>query len=194
MSIAIYSPEDYPKFIDGGMTDYRQAFGVQVILHAHQWTELDELGYKQVYYNSWQDSEGKEIFISSKQLAERIVGDYKMRGLRWANLDKISPEEKKAIEMEGDAQNLKFRKMMVERFEIAFRVASQGQPGGRLVPNAYEDECYKLLGMMPPEIVQRVQVQSNLEPVMVQPDPALMAQLVSQEVARQMERLTAPKG
>jgi len=69
---AIYSPEDYPKWDEENncQADYRQALGVQVILKAHQWTELEPLGYKLPYYTSWVDAAGdaKEIFISSQQL------------------------------------------------------------------------------------------------------------------------------
>jgi hypothetical protein len=188
MGWSIYSPEDYPKWDEDNncMADYRQALGVQVILKAHQWTTLEDF-YKHVRYESWVDAsgEGRENVVSSKEVALRMAGDYKLRGIRAANLDKITDDEKKAIEVDGEAQNLKFRRMFVNRFEEQFRTKTQGGPG-RWTPNSYELECYKLLGMKPPDVVQRIPEQAAPAPVVIQQsvDPEMIAQLVAQEVAR----------
>jgi hypothetical protein len=197
MSWSIYSPEDYPKWDEDNncQTDYRQSLGVQVILKARQWTALEDF-YKHVRYESWIEAsgEGRENVVSGKEVALRMAGDYKLRGIRAANLDKISEDEKLALEADGDAQNLKFRRMFVNRFEEQFRTKSQGGPG-RWTPNAYEMECYKLLGMKPPDVVQRIPEQQVPAPVIIQQsvDPEMIQQLVAQEMARQLEAQTTPK-
>jgi hypothetical protein len=197
MSWAIYSPEDYPKWDEDNncMTDYRQALGVQVILKAHQWTTLEDF-YKHVRYESWVDAagEGRENIVTGKEVALRMVGDYKLRGIRAADLGKISIEEKTALEADGEQQNLKFRRMFVNRFEEQFRTKSQGGPG-RWTPNTYEAECYKILGMKPPDVVQRIPEQQTATPVVIQQnvDPEMLAQLVAQEIARQAEAGKKPR-
>src|SRR5207253_5204739 len=167
MPWAIYSCEEYPKWDadNNCMTDYRQALGVQVILHAHAWTELEDF-YKHVRYESWVDAagEGREAVISGRQVAERMAGDFHLRGIACANLDKISKEEKAAIEKAAEERNLKFRRMFVDRFEQQFRTKSQGGPG-RWTPNTYEAECYKILGLTPPDVVQRIPEQKAPAPV-----------------------------
>jgi hypothetical protein len=188
MPWAIYSPEDYPKWdVDNNcQTDYRQALGVQVILHAHQWTEVEDF-YKHVRYESWVDAsgEGRESVITGRQLCERMAGDFKLRGIRSANLDRITEKEKKAIEQDGEEQNLKFRKMFVNRFEEQFRVKTQGGPG-RWTPNTYEAECYALLNLKPPDVVQRIPEQQKSEPVIIEQkiDPEFLQQLISQRKLR----------
>lgn len=202
MPWALYSPENYPKQTEDGMADYRQAYGVQIILHAHSWTELDELGYKIEYYGNWIEAAGdaKEVFVSSEQIASRIAGDFKMRGIRAAKLEgdkcyirnmqgKLEETAKEVIENESKQQNLRFRKQMVDRFEVQFRIASLGQPGGRLVPTAYEEECYKMIGSKPPELVQRIPEAPKQQTIIAQPDPELIALLVKQE----LDRLTTPR-
>lgn len=188
MGWGIYSPEDFPKWDEENncMADYRQSLGVQVVLKAGAWAELEDF-YKQTRWESWVEAsgDGRESVISGKQVAERMVGDFRLRGIRCANLDKISDEQKKAIEEDGNAQNLKFRKMFVTRFEEQFRVKTNGGPG-RFTPNAYELECYKMLGMEPPQVVQRIPQQPQAAPVIIQQnvDPEMLAQLVAAEVAR----------
>jgi hypothetical protein len=188
MSWSIYSPENYPKWDEDNncMTDYRQSLGVQVILHAHQWTALEDF-YKHVRYESWVDAagEGRENIVTGKEVALRMAGDYKLRGIRAADLDKITEEEKKALEADGDAQNLVFRRMFVNRFETQFREKSQGAPG-RWTPNTYEAECYKILGLKPPDVVPRIPEQQTAAPVVITQsvDPVMLQQLVAQEIAR----------
>ena len=191
MAWSVWSPEDYPKWDEENncMTDYRQSLGVQVILKAHQWTQLEDF-YKHVRYESWIDAsgEGRENVVSGKEVALRMAGDFKLRGIRAANLDKISHEEKEALEKDGEAQNLVFRRMFVNRFEQQFREKSQGAPG-RWTPNSYEAECYRILGLKPPDVVQRIPEQQTAAPVIIQQnvDPEMLAQLVAQEIARQAE-------
>lgn len=192
MGWSIYSPEDYPKWDEDNncMTDYRQVLGVQVILKAHQWTELEDF-YKHTRYESWIEAagEGRENVITGKEVALRMAGDFKLRGIRAANLDKITKEEKEALEKDGEAQNLKFRRMFVNRFEEQFRGKAQGAPG-RWTPNTYELECYTILGMKPPDVVQRIpEAQPAAAPVVIQQsvDPVMLQQLVAQEMARQAE-------
>jgi len=194
---AIYSPEDFPKWTEDGMADYRQAFGIQVVMKAHTWTELkgqdgEGLGWKMEYFNNWVDAAGdaKETFHSCKDVATRIVGDFKERGLRFANLDKITAKEKKEIETQAEEVNLNFRRKFVQRFEISFRERLQANPG-RLTPNAYEEECYKILGMTPPEIVARPQAP-QAQQVVVQPDPAMIQDMVRLELEKQLG--ASPKG
>jgi hypothetical protein len=194
---AVYSPEDFPKMTEDGMADYRQAFGIQVVMKAHTWTELkgqdgEGMGWKTEYFNNWIDASGdaKEVFISCKDWATRVVGDFRERGLRFANLDKIDAKEKKAIEADAEAANLAFRRRFVQRFEISFRERLQGNPG-RLTPNDYERECYDILKMEPPEIVQRAQ-PAQTQQVVVQPDPAMIQDMVRLELEKQLG--ASPKG
>src|SRR5476651_1994869 len=75
----IWSPEDFPKRSDQGwLVDYAQSYGIQVILKADTWVELDPDGfYTKSYSNSWVDktSDEKDITISAKDLAVRICKD-----------------------------------------------------------------------------------------------------------------------
>ena|SRR5271156_6707201 len=196
---SVYSPEGFPKWTEDGMADYRQAFGIQVTMKAHEWTALtgqdgEGLGWKVEYFGNWVDGagDGKEIFISCKQWAERVIGDFKERGLRYANLEKISAKEKKAIEDDAEKANLLFREKFVKRFEISFRERLQGNPG-RLTPNAYEEECYKILNLTPPEIVARAAAPQNQQ-IVVQPDPEMIQAMVALEVQKVLDARTAPKG
>ena len=177
------------------MTDYRQALGVQVILRAHQWTTLEDF-YKHVRYESWIEAsgEGRENIVTGKEVALRMAGDFKLRGIRAADLDKISAEAKKSLEEDGEAQNLKFRRMFVNRFEEQFRGKAQGAPG-RWTPNTYELECYTILGMKPPDVVQRIPEQQMQAPVVIQQnvDPVMLQQLVAQELAKQAEAGKKPR-
>jgi hypothetical protein len=200
----IWSPEDFPKRGDGGfLVDYCQAYRIQVILKADTWTQLDADGfYKDTYITSWvdKDADSKEITISSRELATRICrdkgidfnGTYYSVGLMFCNSDNTNLEEISKLEAEGKRRNLAFRKKVVESFEMQFRVKSQGGPG-RWAPTTYEQECYDLLKLTPPEVVNRpaAQVPANIQ--IIQPDPAVMAQLVAAEVEKRMAELTAPK-
>jgi hypothetical protein len=200
----IWSPEDFPKRGEQGyMVDYAQAYRIQVILSADTWTQLDPDGfYKDTYVTSWVDKEAdsKEITISARELATRICRDKGMEfngtfypvGLMFCNSDNTKPEEIAKLEAEGKKRNMAFRKKVVESFEMQFRVKSQGGPG-RWAPNQYEEDCYKVLGMNPPEVVNRPATQVAPQIQIVQPDPAMMAQLVSAEVEKRMAELTAPK-
>ena len=96
---AIYSPEDFPKWDEDNAhwTDYRQSLGVQVVLKAGQWTPLggtdgEGLGYKQTRWESWVDAagEGRESFVTCKDVALRMAGDFKQRGIVAANIDLLS--------------------------------------------------------------------------------------------------------
>ena len=185
------------------MVDYAQAYRIQVILSADTWTQLDPDGfYKDTYVTSWVDKEAdsKEITISARELATRICRDKGMEfngtfypvGLMFCNSDNTKPEEIAKLEAEGKKRNMAFRKKVVESFEMQFRVKSQGGPG-RWAPNQYEEDCYKVLGMNPPEVVNRPATQVAPQIQIVQPDPSMMAQLVSAEVEKRMAELTAPK-
>jgi hypothetical protein len=195
MPWAIWSPEEFPKRGDQGyMVDYVQAYRIQVALHENQWTELEADGfYKDTYVTSWVDKEAdqKEITISAKELAIRIVRDkgaefngvFVPVGLMYCNTDKTTPEEMKALEEEGKRRNLIFKRKTVEQFEMQFRVKMQGGPG-RWSPNTYEQECYKAIGQTPPEVVNRPTVQAPANIQIIQPDPAQLAALVAAEVAK----------
>jgi len=194
MSWAIYSPEDYPKRDDElqEWVDYRSSCGVTVVLKAHEWTRLEDF-YKHTRYESWIADEGnaRESIVTGKQVAERMVGDFKLRGIRAADIDRISEAQKKEIEAEAEATNMKFRWMFITRFEQQFRVKTQGGPG-RWMPNTYEEECYKLHNRRPPDVIpQAQQAASALQQVIVQPDPEMIQQLVAQQVATELEKLTA---
>lgn len=204
MSWQIWSPEDFPKRGDQGFfIDYCQAYRIQVLLGANTWTQLNPDGfYKDNYVTSWVDKEAdqKEITISARELATRICRDKGMdfnghfypTGLMFCNGDSTNLEEIGKLEAEGTKRNLTFRKKVVEAFEMQFRVKMQGGPG-RWAPNSYELECYKMLGQNPPEVVNRPTVQAPANIQIIQPDPAMMAQLVAAEVEKRMAELTAPK-
>jgi len=204
MTWAIWSPEDFPKRGDGGyLIDYAQAYRIQITLHADQWTELDPDGfYKDTYVTSWVDKEAdqKEVTISARELAARICRDrgmefngaYYPAGLMFCNTDKETPETMKALEVEGKRRNLEFRKKTVESFEMQFRVKMQGGPG-RWTPTTYEKECYDILGVKPPEVVNRPAQQAPANVQIIQPDPGMISQLIAAEVEKRMAELTAPK-
>jgi hypothetical protein len=204
MPWAIWSPEDFPKRGDQGyLIDYAQAYRIQVTLHANSWTPLDPDGfYKDSYVTSWVDKEAdqKEITISARELATRICRDKGMEfngqhysvGLMFCNSDNTKPEEMAALEAEGKKRNLAFRKKVIESFEMQFRVKSQGGPG-RWAPTTYEQECYTILGMAPPEVVNRPAQQAAPQVTIIQPDAAMISGLVAAEVEKRMAELTAPK-
>jgi hypothetical protein len=200
----IWSPEDFPKRGEQGyLVDYCTAYGIQVILHANQWTELDADGfYTKSYSNSWVDKQAdeKEITITAKEIAARICRDrcgefegVKVPvGLMYCNSDHTKEKELKELEVEGKKRNLVYRKKVVEAFETQFRVKSQGG-AGRWTPNPYERECYDVLGFAPPEVVNRPAVQAPANIQIVQPDAAMISQMVAAEVEKRMSELTAPK-
>lgn len=204
MPWAIWSPEDFPKRGDGGfMVDYCQAYRIQVLLSAGAWTALDADGfYKDNYITSWVDKEAdsKEVTISARELATRICRDKGMEfggtfypvGLMFCNSDNTKPEEMDALVKEGERRNLVFRKKVIESFEVQFRVKSQGGPG-RWTPTTYESECYKILNTAPPEVVNRPVQQVAPTVQIIQPDPALVAQMVSAEVEKRMAEFTSSK-
>jgi hypothetical protein len=187
MSWSVYSAEDFPKWDEenGCMCDYRQALGVQVILKAGQWTKLEDL-YRHVRYESWIDAagEGRESVVLGKEVALRLEGDFRTKGIACADLDKITDEERVGLEKKANEANLKMRRMFVDRFEQQFRTKMQGGPG-RWLPNAYEAECYKILGLKPPDTVQKAPEERQPQVVIKESvDPELLAQLVAAEVAR----------
>lgn len=199
----IWSPEDFPKRGEQGYAvDYAIAYRIQVILKGNTWTELDADGfYKDSYVTSWVDSaaDAKEVTISARELATRICRDKGMDfngtfypvGLMFCNGDNSTKAELKALEEEGTKRNLQFRMKVIETFETQFRVKSQGGPG-RWTPNPYELECYKIMDIKPPEVVNRPATQVAPQVQIIQPDPAMIAQLVAAEVERRMAE-TSPK-
>lgn len=189
---AIYSAEDFPKFDQENncQTDYRQALGVQVILHAGKWTPLQDF-YSIVRYQNWMDAagEGTENIVTGRQIAERLAGDFRLRGIGCCDMNNSTDEQRTAIAKACDEQNMKYRRMFIDRFEQQFRVKSQGGPG-RWVPTAYEDECYRMHGLKPPDVVQRAPEERKTEVQIIESkiDPEMIAALVAAEVAK----LTAP--
>lgn len=206
MPWAIYSPEDFPKRMDdGSLSDYAIAYRIQVILKAHQWTNLDPDGfYRDTYVQSWVDKEAdsKEVVTSAKDVAVRICrdkgqsfpinGKYFSAGLMYCNTDKETPETIKALEEEGEKRNKVFREQVVKAYEIQFRLAIQGKPG-RLTPTGYEQECYDILGLKPPEVVNHPEQAPAREVKIIEPDPEMIQQLVAAQVEKEMAKLTAPK-
>jgi len=190
---SVFSSEDHPKWDadNGCMCDYLQALGVQVILKAGQWTHLEDF-YKHVRFESWVDAagDGRESITTGQQVAERLQGDFRLRGIRCANLEKITDEEREKIEADSKQQNLKLRRMFVDRFEQQFRTKMQGGPG-RWLPNTYEAECYQILGLKPPDTVQKAETEHRSQEVRIieqKIDPETLAALVAAEVAK----ITAP--
>jgi hypothetical protein len=198
----IWSPEDFPKRGDGGfLVDYVQAYRIQVTLKQNQWTQLDPDGfYKDSYVTSWVDKQAdeKEVTISARELATRICrdkgatfnGTFYPVGLMYCNSDTTKPEELKQLVEEGIRRNYEFRNRIIEDFETQFRVKSQGGPG-RWTPNTYEKECYKMLNKMPPEVVNRPVQQTAPQVQIIQPDPAMIAQLVAQQVQAELAKRAA---
>lgn len=207
MPWAIYSPEDFPKRgEDGSLIDYAIAYRIQVILKADEWTMLDPDGfYRDTYVQSWVDKEAdaKEVVTSARDVASRICrdkgqafpinGKFYSAGLMFCNTDKETPETIKALEAEGKKRNIEFRNQVVKAYEIQFRLAIQGKPG-RLTPTQYEQECYNILKLTPPEVVQRqAEPQTRAEVKIIEPDPEMIAQLVAAEVEKAMAAKAAPR-
>lgn len=193
MPWSVFSAEDFPKWDEdnGCWCDYRQSLGVQVILKQGQWTQLDEF-YRHTRYESWIDAagEGREAVVTGREVAERMTGDYRTKGIVGADLSKTTDAQREKLETEATAANLKMRRMFVDRFEQQFRTKMQGGPG-RWLPNSYEAECYKMLGLKPPDTVQKDTSNQPQQPAVVikeSVDPELLAQLVAVEVAK----LSAP--
>lgn len=198
---AIFSPEDFPKRQnDGSMADYKTMFGVTVILKAGEWTELEDEGYDKKSWTDWQHAKEEDnprvVHHSSRAFAERLCAQppfgFADVGLVCANLERTKPEEKKALEDRANAQNLKYRKDVINNFEVQFRLKSQGG-AGRLVPTLYEEECYKLLGIEVPQIVNRpvpAQIINQQAPATaITPE---MQKMMEDMVAAKMAELTAP--
>lgn len=191
MAWSVYSPEDFPKWDreNGHWVDYKQALQVQVVFKAGQWKKLEEF-YRHVRFESWVDAsgDGRETVVTSKDVALRLAGDFRLLGIVAADLDKITDAEREALEKQSRERNLEFRQRFVNRFEEQFRTKMQGGPG-RWVPNDYELECYKLLGLRPPDVVQKNH-EAPAAPVIIEQkvDPEYLAQLVAAEVAK----VTAP--
>lgn len=189
MAWGIYSAEAFPKWDveNGCMVDYRQSLGVQVILHAKTWTTLEDF-YTITRYESWIDAagEGKEAIITGKQVAERMTGDFRLRGIGCCDMNKATDAEKEKIATDCDAQNMKYRRMFIDRFEQQFRTKTQGGPG-RWTPTSYEDECYKLHGLKPPDVVQKAPEhrEQDVKIIKESVDPEILQQLVQAEVERQ---------
>jgi len=207
MPWSIWSPENFPKRMDdGSLGDYAIAYRIQVILKAGEWTPLAEEGfYKDSYCQSFVNTEAdwKEVVTSAKDVAVRICrdkgqsfpinGKYYSTGLMYCNTDKESPEIIKALEQEGIKRNMEFRRQVVKAYEIQFRLAIQGKPG-RLTPTGYEQECYDILKLTPPEVVNRPAEQAPAREVkVIEPDPEIISQLVSAEVEKRMAAYTLPK-
>lgn len=191
MSWSVYSPENFPKRDEDNneWVDYKGALGCTIILHAHTWTELEDF-YKHTHYESWVQDAGnaRETVVTGKQVAERLQGDFRLRGIRCANLDKITADEKSAIEKDAEATNMKFRWMFITRFEQQFRVKTQGGPG-RWIPNFYEEECYRLHNRRPPDVVPTQAPVQSAAPIIVQPDMEMVQQLVAQQVESRLAEM-----
>jgi hypothetical protein len=197
MPWTIWSPENFPKRMDdGALSDYAIAYRIQVILKAGEWTFLEPEGfYRDTYVQSWVDKEAdaKEVVTSAKDVAVRICrdkgqafpinGKFYPTGLMYCNTDHETPETIAKLEEEGKRRNLEFRKQVVRAYEIQFRLAIQGKPG-RLTPTGYEQECYDILHLTPPEVVQRQQEPAAREVKVVEPDPEMIQQLVAAEVEK----------
>lgn len=192
MAWSVFSAEDFPKWSEdnGCMVDYKQALGVQVILKAGQWTKLEDF-YKHVRYESWIDAagEGRESITTGKEVAQRLQGDHWTKGIISGDLDMISDAEREGLEKKATEANLKMRRMFVDRFEQQFRTKMQGGPG-RWIPNEYEKKCYELLGLKPPDTVQKApeERQAQVQIIEQKIDHEYLQSLVAAEVAK----LTAP--
>lgn len=200
MPWSIWSPEDFPKRMDdGSLGDYAIAYRIQVILKAGEWTPLAEEGfYKDSYCQSFVNTEAdwKEVVTSARDVAVRICrdkgqsfpinGKHFSTGLMYCNTDKETPETIAALEAEGKKRNTEFRKQVVKAYEIQFRLAIQGKPG-RLTPTGYEQQCYDVLGLTPPEVVNRPAEQTVAKEIkIIEPDPVMISELVHQEVEKRM--------
>lgn len=198
---AIYSPEDFPKRQrDGFYADYKTMYGITVILKAHEWVELEEEGYDKKSWTDWQHAKEEDnpriVHHGPRAVAERLCAappfGFADVGLVCANLERITPEEKKALEERAEKQNLVYRKKVVDDFEVQFRLKSQGG-AGRLVPTLYEEESYKILNIEVPQIVNRPVAPT----IITQQAPATaitpeMQKIMEDMVARQVAELTAP--
>jgi len=185
---AIYSVEEFPKWDSDNqcMADYKQSLGVQVVLQAKKWTRLEDF-YKHVRYESWIDAagDGRESIVTGKEVAIRMTGDFGSIGLACADIDKIGDADREALEAKALANNLKHRRRFVDRFEEQFRTKMQGGPG-RWLPNTYEAECYKVLGLKPPDTVQKAETEQRAQVQVIEQkiDPETLAALVAAEVAK----------
>jgi|SRR5580704_7139582 hypothetical protein len=192
MSWGVYSCEDFPKWDEENacMADYKQALGVQVILKANCWVELEDF-YRHVRFESWMDAagDGRESIVTGKEVAERLQGDFRSVGIVAGNLDKMTDKDREKVEGFAKENNLKHKRRFVDRFEEQFRTKMQGGPG-RWRPNPYELQCYEALGLKPPDTVQKAPEERAQAPVIIQQnvDPEYIQQLVAAELAK----LTAP--
>jgi hypothetical protein len=114
-----------------------------------------------------------------------LQGDFRSVGIAAANLDKVTAADKAKIEQLAREANLRHRRRFVDRFEQQFRTKMQGGPG-RWLPNAYESDCYTMLGLKPPDTVQKAPEQREEKQIVIQQnvDPDVLAQLVAAEVAK----------
>src|SRR4029077_18241354 len=148
----------------------------------------DGLLWRITHFGNWIDAAGdaKETAVTCKQVAERIAGHYRLRGVRCADLDHPTPEQKKAIEEDSKRENLRFRELFVKRFEHQARLFSLGQPGGRATPTPYEEECYKLLGKKLPDFgISSQPIQGPAPQIIVQEiSPEVLAAAVAAEIAK----------
>lgn len=199
MSWAIYSPEDFPKRQqDGTWGDYKTMFGITVVLKAKEWTPLEDDGYDKKSWTDWMHAREEDnpriAHHSPRAVAERLCAQppfgFADVGLVCANLERITAEEKKALEERAEAQNLKYRQNVINEFEIQFREKTMGE-GGHLVPTLYEAECYKLLGFEPPQIVSRpapAQIVQPQSPMAMTPE---IQKMVNDMVTAKMAELTS---
>jgi hypothetical protein len=198
MSWGVFSIEDFPKWDEenGCMADYKQALGVQVVLKAGTWVKLEDF-YRHVRYESWIDAagDGRESVTTGKEVAERLMGDFRSVGIVAANLDKMTDAEREKTESFAKENNLKHKRRFVDRFEQQFRTKMQGGPG-RWLPNQYEQDCYKALGLKPPDTVQKLETENRAQaPVIIEQkiDSEYLQQLITAEVEKRMQEATAPK-
>lgn len=183
MAWRVYSPEDFPKA--GHQEEFLQAFGYRLQdVKAGKWHKLPEM-YVEQRWTDWQHAadkgDPKETTVTSKQLALKIQFNFNRhpvygdRGIRAYDYDNSGVEDRRKVELEAEAANKKFRKNVIREFEIQYREKLRGE-GGYLTPTAYQEDCYRTLGIKVPDLVQPDQppIQVIAPPAL---DPALMEKM-----------------
>ena len=152
MAYYIWSEEQFPgSAASGRQHEYAQVIGLTILIPEKHWLKLESRYTEGRRHDDWQDRQGHAGVHVAEDVAAALEEKYGFRGL-------ISTEEEpgttqaRALQATAKQRNEVWRRTVVEDFLAQRRAAEVGRPG-RLLPNAYETECFTVLGITIPNTV-----------------------------------------
>jgi hypothetical protein len=165
MAFFLYSVEAFPG--PGRPAENVQVLGTQIIVPAKTWMKLQKSYEEPLRRSDWKDESGTRSNHFTDELVPLLEEKYGFRGLVIMEGDQPGSAMAHALETKAAAKNKAWRETVVQDFLSSRRIAESGQPGGRFLPNDYEEECFRELGLVVPNTADAMRLSQQVPQVTV---------------------------